>query len=85
LVPVKELPVLCSVQEEADIHHLKHRPFILYLHILELIEVSALKEAVKNKVIEKREPFILAYDVLVQFLVTLALGGGFMLMNYFRH
>lgn len=46
-------------------------------HSLELIEASALKEAVKNKVIESREPFILAYDVLVQFLVTLALGGGF--------
>jgi len=46
-------------------------------HSLELIEASALKEAVKNKVIENREPFVLAYDVLVQFLVTLALGGGF--------
>jgi len=46
-------------------------------HSLELIEASALKEAVKNKVIESREPFVLAYDVLVQFLVTLALGGGF--------
>ncbi len=46
-------------------------------HSLELIEASALKEAVKNKVIEPREPFVLAYDVLVQFLVTLALGGGF--------
>jgi len=46
-------------------------------HSLELIEASALKEAVKNKVIENREPFVLAYDVLVQFLVTLSLGGGF--------
>ncbi|QTV07099.1 ligase-associated DNA damage response DEXH box helicase [Faecalibacter bovis] len=46
-------------------------------HSLELIEASALKEAVKQKKIESREPFVLAYDVLVQFLVTLALGGGF--------
>lgn len=46
-------------------------------HSLELIEASALKEAIKNNVIESREPFILAYDVLVQFLVTVALGGGF--------
>ena len=46
-------------------------------HSLELIEVSALKEAVREKIIENREPFVLAYDVLVQFLVTLALGGGF--------
>lgn len=46
-------------------------------HSLELIETSALKEAVKMKVIESREPFVLAFDVLVQFLVTMALGGGF--------
>lgn len=46
-------------------------------HSLELIEVSALKEAVREKVIETREPLVLTYDVLVQFLVTLALGGGF--------
>lgn len=46
-------------------------------HSLELIEVSALKEAVKQKVIEPREPAVLAYDVLVQFLVTLAVGEGF--------
>lgn len=46
-------------------------------HSLELIEASALKEAVKMKVIESREPFVLAFDVLVQFLVTMALGGGF--------
>ncbi|MGX9985041.1 ligase-associated DNA damage response DEXH box helicase [Soonwooa purpurea] len=46
-------------------------------HSLEIIEAAALKEAVKNKVIEKREPFVLAYDVLVQFLVSLALGGDF--------
>jgi len=46
-------------------------------HSLELIEVSALKEAVKNKIIENREPLVLSYDVLVQYLVTIALGGGF--------
>ncbi|MET3731130.1 ligase-associated DNA damage response DEXH box helicase [Moheibacter stercoris] len=46
-------------------------------HSLELIEASALKEAVKNNIIENREPLVLTFDVLVQFLVTLALGGGF--------
>ena len=46
-------------------------------HSLELIEASALKEAVRLRIIEHREPFVLAFDVLVQFLVTLALGGGF--------
>src|SRR5690606_37552141 len=46
-------------------------------HSLELIEASALKEAVKNKIIESRDPLVMTFDVLVQFLVTLALGGGF--------
>lgn len=46
-------------------------------HSLELIEVSALKEAVKTLTIERREPMVLTFDVLVQFLVTIALGGGF--------
>lgn len=47
-------------------------------HSLELIEVSALKEAVKNNVIEPRDPQVLCFDVLVQFLMTLAVGDGFL-------
>jgi len=46
-------------------------------HSLELIEVSALKEAVKQNVIEPRDPQVLCFDVLVQFLMTLAVGDGF--------
>jgi len=46
-------------------------------HSLELIEVSALKEAVKQNVIEPREPQVLCFDVLVQFMMTLAIGDGF--------
>lgn len=46
-------------------------------HSLELIEVSALKEAVKQNVIEPSEPQVLCFDVLVQFLMTLAIGDGF--------
>lgn len=46
-------------------------------HSLELIEVSALKEAVKQKVIEPRTPVVMSFDVLVQFLMTLAVGDGF--------
>lgn len=46
-------------------------------HSLELIEVAALKEAVKQNKIEDRMPMVLCYDVLVQFLVTLAVGEGF--------
>ncbi|WP_226064133.1 ligase-associated DNA damage response DEXH box helicase [Kaistella polysaccharea] len=46
-------------------------------HSLELIEVAALKEAVKQNKIEPREPLVLCYDVLLQFVITLAVGDGF--------
>lgn len=53
-------------------------------HSLELIEIAALKEAVKTGTVEKREPMVMTFDVLVQFLVTVALGGGFEAPNMFR-
>ncbi|MBT8323824.1 MAG: DNA ligase-associated DEXH box helicase, partial [Winogradskyella sp.] len=40
-------------------------------------EVSALKEAIKDKQMESRDPMVLTFDVLVQFMVTLAVGEGF--------
>lgn len=46
-------------------------------HSLELIEASALKEAYRENAIESRTPMVLCFDVLVQFLVTLAVGEGF--------
>ncbi len=46
-------------------------------HTLQLIEISAVKEAIKQKEMEARLPMILPFDVLVQFLVTLAVGEGF--------
>lgn len=46
-------------------------------HSLELIEVAALKEALKNEQVEERQPLVLCYDIMVQFLVTLAVGEGF--------
>ncbi len=46
-------------------------------HSLQLIEIAAVKEAVKQQEIEERKPFVLTYDILVQFLVTLAVGEGF--------
>ncbi|TBN06732.1 ligase-associated DNA damage response DEXH box helicase [Hyunsoonleella flava] len=46
-------------------------------HSLELIEVAALKEALKTGKIEERQPMVLCYDIMVQFLVTLAVGEGF--------
>ncbi|MFC4636341.1 ligase-associated DNA damage response DEXH box helicase [Dokdonia ponticola] len=46
-------------------------------HALELIEASALQKAVKQKIVEDRIPYLNSYDVLVQYLVTLAVSDGF--------
>lgn len=46
-------------------------------HSLELIEVAALREAVEENFIESRPPLSLCYDVLLQYLSTLAVGDGF--------
>jgi ATP-dependent helicase Lhr and Lhr-like helicase len=46
-------------------------------HSLELLEGAAIKEALKEEVFESRDPFLLAMDVLTQYLVTLALSEGF--------
>lgn len=46
-------------------------------HALELIEFSAAREAVEADRIEARVPLEAPLDVLVQHLVTVALGGGF--------
>jgi ATP-dependent helicase Lhr and Lhr-like helicase len=53
------------------------RIYFLPTHSLELLEAAALKAAVKENLIEKREPMLLCYDVLVQYLCTLATGDGF--------
>jgi ATP-dependent helicase Lhr and Lhr-like helicase len=51
--------------------------YFLPTHSLELVEAAALKMAMKEKVIESREPMVLCFDVLIQFLGTLAIGEGF--------
>ncbi len=60
-----------------------HRPgevskiYFLPTHSLELIEAAALKEATEIKLIESRDPRILCFDVLIQYLSTLAISDGF--------
>ncbi len=67
-----------------------HSPFLpskIYFvptHTLEIIEVAALKEGYKQLAIEKRTPYVLTYDVLVQFMVTVALGEGFYEYDFFE-
>ena len=51
--------------------------YFLPTHSLELIEAAALKSAIKEELIESREPMLLCYDVLLQWLCTLAISDGF--------
>ena len=44
---------------------------------LELLEFSATRLAVDQRAVERREPVLLALDVLAQHIVTVAAGGGF--------
>lgn len=46
-------------------------------HSLEIIEGAALRYAEKNQLMENRIPYIRSFDVLVQYLVTLAVSDGF--------
>jgi ATP-dependent helicase Lhr and Lhr-like helicase len=60
-----------------------HRPgdiskiYFLPTHALELVEAAALKEAAQQQLIESKEPMLLCFDVLIQYLCTLAVGEGF--------
>lgn len=51
--------------------------FFLPTHSLELVEAAALKEAMEENFIESRPPVVLAYDVLLQYLMTLGISDGF--------
>ncbi|MFT6810514.1 MAG: ATP-dependent Lhr-like helicase [Saprospiraceae bacterium] len=46
-------------------------------HALELIEGAALRRAIEGNNIESRIPFVRSFDVLIQYLVTLSISGGF--------
>jgi len=51
--------------------------YFLPTHSLELMEAAALKNAMTTGIIESRQPMLLCYDVLLQFLNTLAISDGF--------
>ena len=46
-------------------------------HSLELVEGAALRSAINQGVQEDRIPYIRSFDVLVQYLMSLAVSGGF--------
>ena len=51
--------------------------YFLPTHAIELVEASALQEAVRQNAVEDRLPFLNSYDVLIQYLTTLAVSDGF--------
>jgi ATP-dependent Lhr-like helicase len=51
--------------------------YFLPTHAMELIESVALQNGIKTQQIEDRIPYLNSYDVLIQFLITLAVGSGF--------
>jgi ATP-dependent Lhr-like helicase len=53
------------------------RIYFVPTHSLELIEGAALRQAIVEKKFESRKPLEKSFDVLAQYLVTLAVSGGF--------
>lgn len=51
--------------------------YFLATHAIELIEASALKKAALTNTVEDRIPYLNSWDVLVQYLNTLAVSDGF--------
>ena len=51
--------------------------WFLPTHSLELLEAAALKDAIAISFIESRQPLLLCFDVLLQFMSTLAVSEGF--------
>jgi ATP-dependent Lhr-like helicase len=51
--------------------------YFLPTHILELVEGAALRSAIAEGIQEERIPFIRSFDVLIQYLMTLAVSDGF--------
>lgn len=60
-----------------------HRPgeqskiYFVPTHTLEMAEGAALRAAIENGIVEDRIPYVRSFDVLVQYLVTLAVSDGF--------
>lgn len=53
------------------------RIYFLPTNSLEIIEGAAMREALRRSIMEDRIPYIRSFDVLIQYLVTLAVSDGF--------
>ncbi len=51
--------------------------YFIPTHSLELTEAAALREAMQRGIVEERIPYVRSFDVLIQYLVTLAVSDGF--------
>lgn len=60
------------------------KAYFVPTHSLELMEGAALNEAMRAGIYESRDPVLLAFDVLMQYLVTLAVSDGFRADDVFR-
>jgi ATP-dependent Lhr-like helicase len=60
------------------------KAYFVPTHSLELLEGAALKSAIKKGVFESRDPMLLTMDVLIQFMVTLAVSDGFRADELFK-
>lgn len=60
------------------------KAYFVPTHSMELLEGAALKQALQEGIYESRDPVILAMDVLVQYLVTLAVSTGFRADQLYR-
>jgi ATP-dependent helicase Lhr and Lhr-like helicase len=58
--------------------------YFLPTHSLELVEAAALKSAIEENLIESKEPMLLCFDVLIQYLNTLAVSDGFVPNEIFQ-
>ncbi|MBN8578529.1 MAG: ligase-associated DNA damage response DEXH box helicase [Cytophagales bacterium] len=53
------------------------RIYFLPTNTLELTEGAALREAMQRGIVEDRLPYLRSFDVLIQYLITLAVSDGF--------
>jgi ATP-dependent Lhr-like helicase len=53
------------------------RIYFLPTNTLELTEAAALREGINRKIVEDRVPYLRSFDVLIQYLITLAVSDGF--------
>ena len=60
------------------------RAWFVPTHSLELLEGAALKQGIKQGIFESRDPMLLTMDVLIQYMVTLAVSDGFRADELFK-